>query len=123
MKIRIIAPTPTLTLAITLAFVALAALSSGCAAAGSGARVAGGARGSVWDVADSLDSSQAGSVLAFVNHPSTTVDVLDHAVALDARAARNLVAGRPFDDVSEVAAVPYLGPKSLRHLAAWIASR
>ena len=73
-------------------------------------------------------------LLAFLNDPSTTVDVLDHEVPLDARAAKYLIAHRDgadgvfgtaddnlFDDVAEVDSVYWVGPKTINRIAefAW----
>jgi DNA uptake protein ComE-like DNA-binding protein len=58
-------------------------------------------------------------VAAMLNHPSTTVAVLDIDAKLDARAAKNLVAHRdvdPFDSVAEIDAVAYVGDAALQAL-------
>jgi phosphatidylserine/phosphatidylglycerophosphate/cardiolipin synthase-like enzyme len=56
------------------------------------------------------------AVLALVNDPATTVELLDDDVGLDARAARNLIAERPFADLDEVDAVSYVGASALQRL-------
>ena len=73
-------------------------------------------------------------VLDFLNDASTTRDVLDHEVPLDARAAKYLIAHRDgadgvfgtaddnlFDDVAEVDSVYWVGPKTINRIAefAW----
>ena len=72
-------------------------------------------------------------LLAFLNDASTTVDVLDHEVPLDARAARNLISRRDgpdgvfgtaddslFESREEVDDVRYVGPSALAALAAHV---
>ena len=74
-------------------------------------------------------------LVAFLNHPSTTLEVLDIDVGLNKSAASALIAHRngpdgiagtadddPFDDEAEVDAVPYVGPSALATLEAWAAS-
>ncbi len=69
-------------------------------------------------------------VLDFLNDHGHDLDLLDHAVGLDVRAARGLVALRcgpdglvgtaddgVFERLSEVDAVPFVGPVSLQELA------
>lgn len=68
----------------------------------------------------------------FLNDGATTVDVLDVQVALDSRAARNLIAHRNgpdgvfgnadddhFDSAAEVDAVPYVGATALTRMIAF----
>jgi hypothetical protein len=75
---------------------------------------------------------EAVGLLGFLNAPETTFAVLDIDVALDRRAAENLIAHRdgpdavhatgdddPFDDVAEVDAVPQVGPATLAKLVAY----
>lgn len=77
-------------------------------------------------------SAEAMGVLHFLNAASTTVTLLDVDVALDARAARALVAHRdgkdgkpgtkdddPFDTVAEVDAVRYVGASALGRLVSY----
>ena len=74
-------------------------------------------------------SPEAARVLALVNDPNTSFELLDGEGALDRRAARNIVAHRDgpdgfadtsdddlFDDLAELDAVPYVGPSALRRL-------
>ncbi len=58
-------------------------------------------------------------LLAFLNAPATTFEVLDVAAALDRRAARNLIDARPFDSVAEVDAVRQVGPATMDKLVAY----
>lgn len=73
-----------------------------------------------------------GATLALVNDPATTVELLDVDVALDRRAAQNIVAARdgadglpgtsddvPFATIAQLDAVPYVGPSALDKLAAY----
>ena len=68
-------------------------------------------------------------VLALVNHPSTTEQLLDDDVRLDRRAAENIIVHRDgadgaygtadddqFDDLPELDAIAYVGPTALRLL-------
>lgn len=104
----------------------LSLLSLGCAP--------GGADG---DLATSAGTIASGSpeeaaVLALVNDPAVDVTLLDIDVALDVRAATNIIAHRDgadaipgtadddlFDDIAEVDAVPYVGPAALQALLAY----
>lgn len=74
-------------------------------------------------------------VQRFLNHPDTTVAVLDDDVPLNAVAAKNLVAHRngpdavqgtsdddPFDDMYEVLSVSQIGPARLQKIAAYAQS-
>ncbi|MES2642299.1 MAG: nuclease A inhibitor family protein [Myxococcota bacterium] len=64
----------------------------------------------------------ASGVLAFLNDPSTTLTLLDIDVALDRRAATNLIAHRdsdPFGTIAEVDAVAYVGDSALAALLAY----
>lgn len=59
-------------------------------------------------------SPEAAGILAFVNDPATSVDVLDRSsgdggVGLDRRAAQNIVAERPFATLAELDLVPFVG--------------
>jgi hypothetical protein len=78
---------------------------------------------------------QAIGLLAFLNHSSTTLDLLDHEVPLNRRAARNLIHHRngwdkilgTFDDnlfssVAEVDAVRWVGPSAMDHLIEYAAA-
>ena len=70
-------------------------------------------------------SVEAGGILALVNDDATTSAVLDAPTAqggagLDRRAADNIVAARPFADLAQLDAVPFVGPatcQALRHFA------
>lgn len=70
-------------------------------------------------------SVEADGILALVNDDATTAAVLDAPTAkggagLDRRAADNIVAARPFDDLAQLDAVPFVGPatcQALRHFA------
>lgn len=79
-----------------------------------------------------LPATDAARVLAFVNYPGTDVDVLDHAVGLDARAAANIAAqrngadgvtpsadDRPFTTIAQLDAVPFVGDSALGKLQAY----
>ncbi len=72
---------------------------------------------------------EAIGLLTFLNDPTTSIDVLDHEVPLNRRAARNLISYRDgwdripgtyddnlFDDVQEVDDVRWIGPKTLGRL-------
>ena len=70
-------------------------------------------------------SVEAGGILALVNDDATTSAALDAPTAqggagLDRRAADNIVAARPFADLAQLDAVPFVGPatcQALRHFA------
>jgi hypothetical protein len=83
------------------------------------------AAGSTDSIANALvdDTPDAVGVLALVNDPATSEEILDDDVPLDARAARNLVAGRPFASIDEIDAVAYVGPVAMENLAAYAAAR
>ncbi len=67
-----------------------------------------------------LDGSpDAIGLVRFVNDSATTFVMLDVDVALDRRAAEGLVAGRPFDSVADIDAVPYVGASALGKLMAY----
>lgn len=51
---------------------------------------------------------------------TASLETLDHEIRLDARAAANIVERRPFADLQELDAVPYVGPSALDKLAAWV---
>jgi len=74
-------------------------------------------------------SPEAIGLLDFLNDASTTQDVLDNEIGLDARAASNLISHRdgldrlhgsdddnPFDNLAEVDAVPWVGPTTMERL-------
>jgi len=76
---------------------------------------------------------EAIGLLTFLNHPETTLDVLDHKVPLNRRAARNLIHHRDgwdkepgtfddnlFDTVAEVDAVPWIGPATMERLVHYV---
>src|SRR5687768_14233222 len=56
------------------------------------------------------------AILALVNDPYVGVEELDHGVELDARAAKNIVAGRPYATFEELDAVPFVGSVALEKL-------
>lgn len=58
-------------------------------------------------------------LLAFLNDPATTFEILDVTVALDRRAAENLMAARPFATVDDVDAVRWVGPSAMGKLVAY----
>ncbi len=77
------------------------------------------------------DAANAIGVTRLLNDPSTSFEILDDDVALDRRAARNLIAHRDgsdgfygtsdddlFDDIAEADAVRYVGPSALAKLLA-----
>jgi hypothetical protein len=85
--------------------------------------------------ATSLSMGDAQAVVALVNYPGTTVEVLDTGAHLDARAARNLIAHRDgadglcptaddtvFATVQEIDAIPYVGDAAFRALYAYAAA-
>ena len=59
------------------------------------------------------------AILALVNDAGIALEVLDVDVALDVRAARGIVAGRPFASLAAVDAVAYVGPAALDALAVY----
>ena len=60
-------------------------------------------------------------VLAFVNNESsTTLEILDKDVELDARAARNIIADRPFLSIEDLDSTPYVGPSALKKLREFV---
>ncbi|MBV1857529.1 MAG: endonuclease/exonuclease/phosphatase family protein [Nannocystaceae bacterium] len=68
------------------------------------------------------DSAVAQGILSLVNDPGITLAELDDPVAsggagLYRTAAEGLVGGRPFATLSEIDAVPYVGPHACRALA------
>lgn len=64
-------------------------------------------------------SPEEAGMLAFLNDASTTETLLDIDVALDRRAARNLIAQRPFASFDEIDAVPYVGGVALQKILTW----
>ena len=75
------------------------------------------------------------ALLSFLNHPRTTVTLLDLTVPLDRRAAEGIIRHRDgldklpgtsddnlFDSVVEVDAVPWVGPAALQRLMDFVAS-
>ncbi len=79
-----------------------------------------------------LDENEEAGVLALVNHPNTDFILLDDAVGLDRRAARNIITRRdgpdgepgsnddaPFASLDELDAVSYVGNKALERLLAY----
>jgi hypothetical protein len=80
----------------------------------------------------SFPAHEAALVLDLVNDPATDVALLDDAVRLDSRAAKNIIAHRNgpdglfpsadddlFDTLAELDAVPYVGDWALEQLRAW----
>ena len=76
-----------------------------------------------------LSARQAEGVLALVNDVATDFELLDGDVALDRRAASNIIArrdgadalagtddDRPFESIDALDAVPYVGPSALQRL-------
>lgn len=51
---------------------------------------------------------------------TASLRTLDDEIRLDSRAASNIVDRRPFADLEELDAVPYVGPSALDKLAAWV---
>jgi DNA uptake protein ComE-like DNA-binding protein len=82
-----------------------------------------------------LSAGDAAAVIALVDYPGTTLEVLDSAVGLDARAAHGLVARRngsdglcpsaddvPFTTLAQIDDVPYVGDAAFRSLYAYAAA-
>jgi len=61
-----------------------------------------------------LTAAEVEAIVAIANGASE--EQLDIDAALDARAAKNLVAARPLADIDAVAAVPYVGPSAIAKL-------
>lgn len=59
------------------------------------------------------------AILGLVNDPATSFALLDVDVALDRRAARNIVDARPFATLAQLDAVSYVGATALDKLAAY----
>lgn len=85
--------------------------------------------------AAALSETDAAAILDLVNYPGTTLDVLDDAVGLDARAAQGIVAARdgadgvspsaddvPFADIDALDAIPYVGDSAFAKLDAYAAA-
>ena len=66
----------------------VAAVAAGLLLAGCGAGAVDANDVATTDEAGNLSATDAAAVVALVNYPGTTEDVLDHAVGLDTRAAR-----------------------------------
>lgn len=64
--------------------------------------------------------SEAELVLAFVNDEATDLGLLDYDVALNQRAAVNIIAERPFATLEQLDAVPYVGPVALEQLLDYV---
>ena len=65
------------------------------------------------------DSDEAKAVLLLVNDPDVTLEQLDDDARLDARAARNIIEHRDaetIDDIPELDAIPYVGPRAFERL-------
>ncbi|MBM4387855.1 MAG: amidohydrolase family protein, partial [Deltaproteobacteria bacterium] len=88
---------------------------------------------STWKPPDEEQPS-AGKTLEFLNHPSTTVEILDVNVGLTATAATNIIAYRngadkaygtsddnPFDSIAELDSVPYVGASAIASIEAYAA--
>lgn len=82
------------------------------------------------------ESAEAQTILEFLNDGATTVELLDEQVALDVRAAENLVAHRDgadavagtsdddlFESVEEVDAISYVGPAAIEKLTQFVAAQ
>ena len=61
---------------------------------------------------------EAGAMLELVN--SASLEVLDDDVALDSRAAENIVEARPLATITELDAVSYVGPYALRKIFEYV---
>jgi hypothetical protein len=61
------------------------------------------------------------AVLRIAN--TASLETLDDEIALDSRAANNIVARRPFADYAQLDAVPYVGPVAFGKLRAYALSR
>ncbi len=61
------------------------------------------------------DSDDARGVLALANDPTATAEQLD-ALGLSSRAASGIAAGRPFENLGALDAVPWVGPATCRVL-------
>lgn len=64
-----------------------------------------------------LTAAEARAIVAAAG--GATLAELDDTAGLDARAARNLIAGRPYADIHAVAAVGYVGSAALEKLRMW----
>lgn len=64
-----------------------------------------------------LTRDEAAAALRVAN--TSDLETLDRDVALDARAAANLVDLRPFATLEDVALVPYVGAAAIGHLVDW----
>ncbi len=58
-------------------------------------------------------------VLALVNDPATTLEILDDDVRLDRRAAKSIVAARPIATLADLDALYWVGPQTLERLTVW----
>ena len=66
-----------------------------------------------------ITPDQATQMVAFVNDPATTIEVLDDRVGLDRRAAQNIINRRnerPFADINDLDSVPYVGSTALNRI-------
>jgi hypothetical protein len=61
-------------------------------------------------------SAEARGALLLVNDPAVTLYELDVEIGLSARAAKGIVAARPFASLPALDAVPYVGPRTLARL-------
>lgn len=61
-------------------------------------------------------SPEALAVLALVNDPAITFELLDDDAQLHRRAAEGIIARRPFATLAELDQVPYVGPVALQQL-------
>lgn len=66
----------------------------------------------------SFTRDEAAAIVDLVN--TADLETLDDDVALDSRAANNLVAGRPFAALEDVARVSYVGTSALSDLKEWV---
>lgn len=63
------------------------------------------------------DKDEAALILEVANN--ATLAELDEDVPLDARAARGIVAARPFEDLASLDEVPYVGTVAMERMYAW----
>ncbi len=112
---------------------ALSLFAVGCAMQSAGAPADPEAATSNYAV--SMSPADAASVLALVNYPGTDATTLDHAVGLDARAAKNIAKYRAgadgvlpsaddayFADIGELDAIPYVGDVAFEKLQSYAAT-
>ena len=111
----------------TLGMLTLATATVACSAATDGGSTGEDIGGSFEE--DTMPPHEVDSVIAFVNSPETTIDLLDADVGLDSRAAVNIIAHRDgadgvypsaddnrFDSLEELDRVAFVGESALRKL-------